>query len=321
MAFNRYKSPSPQRDHYQEVTDAIISAFESGVMPWRAGWDKAACGLPINPTTGRIYRGINLLLLSLGQAVKFGGDPRWCSYRQAQARGWQIRRGERGTTVVFYKKMLRTDVEKNDGPLRYYPLLRTSTVFNATQIDNVPEYVPPELRSVAWQAPDATDVIVRNSRVDLRFGGAQPFFSPSTDHIQMPPVEAFESAEAYSKTLVHELGHWAFAANRLDLSKGGRFGSSAYAAEELRVEISASMVCATLGIDPLIQDTAAYVGNWLKSLRDDKREIFRAAADAQRVADYLLAFHPEYSRNLAVHDDADAEDPTETNGDPMQEAA
>jgi antirestriction protein ArdC len=309
------------RDHYQEVTDAIINSLENGVVPWRALWNGVACGLPMNATTGRTYRGINLLLLSLAQSVRFNSDPRWCSYRQAQARGWQVRRGERGTTVIFYKQLLKRYEFSQDGSQRFFPLLRSSTIFHASQIDGIPEYVAPELGSVPWQTPEAVDFLVKNSGVDLRFGGGQAFYSPSTDHVQMPPVESFESTEAYAKVLIHELGHWSYAKPRLDLSKGGRFGSAAYAAEEVRVEIASSMTCATLGIEPMVEHTAAYVENWLKALRNDKREIFHAAADAQRIADYLLAFHPDYAQAMASRDEADVDDNSEADGEALQEAA
>jgi len=156
-----------------------------------------------------------------------------------------------------------------------------------------------------------------NSKAVIRNGGAQAFYSPATDHIQLPPAEAFSSAEGFAHVAVHELGHWAFAKPRLDMTKNGAFGSASYAAEELRVDIAASMVCSTIGIGTDIENTAAYVQNWLQRLKDDKREIFRAAADAQRIADYLLNFHPEYRAHLAAAEAGTGQDA----GEDQQELA
>ena len=297
MAKKNYPN-RPKRDHYQEVTDQIVSALEQGIIPWRRTWDQGACGMPMNLTTGRFYRGINRLVLGLAQAIRFGDDPRWCSYRQAQARGWQVREGERGKAIVFYKPIPKGEA-RDDGTVRYFPLMRFSTVFHASQMDGAPEYKAPELGSVSWQTPEAIDTIIENSGVDIRYGGGQAFFSPLSDHVQMPPREAFESPEAFAQTACHELGHYAADKRRLGISEGGRFGSQEYAGEELRVEISAAFVCTTLGINPDISNTAAYVGNWLERLRNDNREIFRAAADAQKIADYLLGFHPDYAAFIA----------------------
>jgi antirestriction protein ArdC len=270
--------PRPKRDYYQEVTDQIIEALENGIVPWRRGWNHAACGIPMNPTTRRVYRGINHLLLGLAQATRFDNDPRWCSYRQAQTRGWQVRAGERGSTVVFYKRVIKEVDAGNGGDLSFFQLLRFSTVFHLSQMDNAPAYVQPTLDDVPWQTPEAIEVIMENSAADIRFGGGQAFYSPLTDHIQMPPRESFESAAAFAQTMIHETGHWACSKQRLDLSEKGRFGSAAYAGEELRVEIASSMVCSVIGVDPDIANTAAYVGNWLDLWRGEHNSSNRAVA-------------------------------------------
>jgi antirestriction protein ArdC len=305
MAYKKYPS-RPKRDHYQEVTDQIVAALEQGIIPWRRTWDQGACGMPMNCATGRFYRGINRLVLGLAQAISYGDDPRWCSYRQAQARGWQVREGERGRAIVFYKPIAKGE-EREHGTVRYFPLMRFSTVFHASQMDGVPQLKAPELGTVAWQTPESIDTIIQKSGIDLRYGGGQAMYVPLTDHVQMPPRESFESPEAFAQTAIHEAGHWAANVRRLGISEEGRFGSKEYAAEELRVEIASAFVCSTLGLDPDISNTAAYLSNWLERLRNDNREIFRAAADAQKIADYLLGFHPEYAAYLAgpQHEDAD----------------
>lgn len=309
---------STSHDLYQEVTDKIIAALEAGVMPWQRGWDQAACGGPMNPTTGRSYRGINNLILGLMQVMRFNGDPRWCSYRQAQAKRWQVRKGERGTTVVFYKRIERKeDASHRDagvtGKDSFLCLLRGSIVFHASQIDGFPDYVPLAADAVPWRTPDAVEIILAASGADIRYGGSEALFLPATDHIQLPPVASFKSPEAFAHTALHELGHFAAAKPQLDISEGGRFGSEAYAMEELVVSLAADNVCAVLGIAADLGNTASYVESWLNCLRQDKRAIFRAASSAQRIADYILGLHPAYAASLSagsdlVKDDDEAAD-------------
>jgi antirestriction protein ArdC len=179
--------------------------------------------------------------------------------------------------------------------VRRIPLLRAFILFHASQIEDIPPYVPPTVEEAPWRAPEAASVIFANSRAVLRVGGEKAFYSPATDHIQMPPEGAFATAQGYCGTLLHELGHWTGHASRLNRDLRNAFGSHDYAREELRAEIGQVMVCAELGIaDCDFSNNAAYVASWLERLRSDRKEIFRAAADAQRIADYLLAFHPDY---------------------------
>ena len=184
--------------------------------------------------------------------------------------------------------------------MRRIPLLRAFTLFHASQIDGIPDYVPPTIAEAPWRAPEAAEIILANSGAVVRIGGERAFYSPATDHIQMPPHAAFATAEGYCGTLIHELWHWTGAESRLNRDLRNRFGSHDYAREELRAEIGQMMVCAELGIaDCDFTNNAAYVASWLEKLRSDRKEIFRAAADAQRIADYLLAFHPDYANSQA----------------------
>jgi antirestriction protein ArdC len=316
------------RDHYQEVTDRIVAALEAGTPPWRRPWDPDKAGgpaMPRNAATGHRYRGINVLTLGMSSLAFGTGDPRWATYKQAEERGWQVRRGERGTTGYFFKRLeLRDDKNGGSGPegdeeaVKRIPLLRAFTLFHASQIDGIPGYVPPTTLEAPWRAPEAAEIIRAGSGAVIRIGGDRAFYSPSTDHIQMPPHGAFATAEGYCGTLIHELGHWTGAPSRLDRDLRTHFGSHDYAREELRAEIGQMMVCGELGIavsDSDFANNAAYVAAWLEKLRSDRKEIFRAAADAQRIADYLLAFHPDYPRqdgapeSSAVAGDDDAAEP------------
>jgi antirestriction protein ArdC len=176
----------------------------------------------------------------------------------------------------------------------------------------IPYYVPPTIEEAPWRAPEAAEIILTNSGAVVRFGGDRAFYSPTTDHIQMPPRSAFATPRGFCGTLLHECCHWTGDATRLNRDLRNRFGSSDYSREELRAELGSVMVCAELGIsDCDFSNNAAYIASWLEKLRSDRKEIFRAAADAQRIADYLLAFHPDYASSHSgspenVTDDGDA---------------
>ena len=300
---NRCKGADAGRDLYAEVTAQIIAALEAGTPPWRRPWDENKVGgpmMPHNATTGVRYRGMNVIMLGMSPLAFASGDPRWATYKQAADRGWQVRKGSHGTPGFFYK---RIEVDDRDGTStdgrKVLPLLRAFTLFHASQIEGIPPYVPPSLEQAPWREPEASEIIARNSGAVIRTGGDRAFYSPGTDHVQLPPAVAFRSPTAYASVKLHELGHWSGAKHRLNRDLSGRFGSQHYAREELRAELAQVMLCAELGLgDCDFSNGAAYIADWLKSLRDDKREVFRAATDAQRIADYLLAFHPAYRDRL-----------------------
>lgn len=242
-----------RRDHWQEVTDRIVSALETGIPPWRKPWDSgmAAPSGPVNGATGHRYRGINTLLLGCHPRAFETGDPRWCTYQQAQEKGWQVRKGEKATTVLFFKRL---EVPKegadtsDEAETKTVPVLRSYPVFHASQMDGVPAYVPPTPEEASWRRPDAADMILKNSGVKIRTGGDRAFYSPSTDHIQLPPDAAFSGREAWTATALHELGHATGHPSRLDRDLRNRFGSAAYAQEELRAELASAFLCAELAI-------------------------------------------------------------------------
>ena len=166
-----------RRDHYEELTNTIIAKLEDGVLPWRRPWDPKKCAAgasPMNPVTGRTYRGVNALALAMSPRA-FGGDPRWMSYRQAAARGWQVRKGEKGAIVFFYKKL---EIRSDDEDKRTIPLLRAYVVFHASQLDGIPELGEPEApKPVAERIADA-DLIVKASGVRVEIGGDRAYYAP-----------------------------------------------------------------------------------------------------------------------------------------------
>ena len=305
MKHHRGQPFTDRRDHYQEVTDKIIAALEAGSKPWRQPWKSGAPGLPINATTGKLYHGINVLLLAM-TSLALGGDPRFCSYKQASDRGWQVRKGERGTTVFFFKRMLVED--RNAAPdaedrTKAIPMLRAYTVFNGSQIDGISEYVAPDVADAPWRRPEAADVILTNSKAVIRFGGDRAFYSPALDFIQLPHPAAFERPEAFASTALHEAAHWSGHSDRLNRDLTGRFGSTTYGQEELRAELASVFLGKVLDLPCDIANHADYIASWVAKLKEEKREIFRAASDAQRIADYLLAFHPDYASEVASNAD------------------
>ena len=292
------------RDHYQEVTDCVIAALTAGTAPWRRPWVVGARttmpGLPCNAVTGKAYRGVNNVLLSMTQIAHANDDPRWMTYRQAAERGWQVRAGERGTPVVFFKRLDVHERPEGDNAggeavVRRIPLLRGFTVFHASQVDGVPAYQAPTLDEAPWRKPDAPELIVARSGIRVRTGGSEAFYSPTLDLIGMPPTAAFRTPEGYAATLLHELGHATAAPSRVGREIGGRFGSLEYAYEELIADFSSCMVGSVLGLPCDLENHASYLQSWLTVLRGDRRAIFRAAAAAQKAADWMLALHPDFA--------------------------
>ena len=321
-----------RRDHYAEVTAQIVAALETGTPPWRRPWDQGKAIAPMTPhnaTTGARYRGINTLVLGMSPLALMSGDQRWATYKQAAERGWQVRKGSRGTTVFFYKpiEVGERDGAAGDGDKRVVPLLRAFTVFHSSQIDGIPSASADAPAKPTWEPVPAMQTIATNSGADIRTGGDRAFYAPSTDHVQMPPTTAFRSAAAHASVLGHELARWTAAPSRLNRDLRNRFGSCDYAREELVAELTQVMLCATLQVDDCEwTNGAAYISSWLTTLKNDRREIFRAAAQAQRAADYLLAFHPTAGKDRRTGDEGsvspDAGDgDTAERAEPMREAA
>jgi antirestriction protein ArdC len=307
---NFRNNPAQRRDYYQELTDKIVAALEAGIAPWRRPWDPNACGgstTPVNTVTGHRYRGVNLFVLGMSPLALVSNDPRWCSYRQAAARGWQVRKGEKATPVYFYKPIEIEDKIVTGGrETRRIPILRTFSVFHASQVDGIPTLAPPTATKTVPERIEDAEIIVKASGVPVRIGGDRAFYSPALDFIGMPPDEAFHSPEQRAVVVLHELAHASGHANRLNRDLSGGFGSAAYAKEEVRAELTSVAVGSMIGLPCDIPNHASYLQSWIAVLKQDRREVFHAAAEAQRIADYILGFHPDYAE--APVESFDAED-------------
>ncbi len=280
-------------DLYASVTARIVDALAAGRAPWVRPWSEDVDSCAMNAGTRRPYRGINALLLSLAATSQGYPLNRWLTYRQAAELGSQVRRGERGTTVVLWR--LRTLAATADAypaphdpdvPERVIPLLRAFTVFNLAQVDGVPATLQ-ATQPCTWEPEARAEELLLRSGATIRHGGSRAFYRPGDDAIHLPPKRVFSAADRYYATALHELTHWSGHASRCNRQLGQRFGDDAYAAEELIAEMGAAFLCAHCRIDGELHH-ADYVASWLKVLRHDQRAIFIAASRAQQAADYLL---------------------------------
>ncbi|WP_114217108.1 zincin-like metallopeptidase domain-containing protein [Ochrobactrum sp. 3-3] len=278
------------KDTYQRITDTIVEQLEAGTKPWIRPWrGSARRSLTPRRATGEAYRGINVLMLWVAGQIFGYEENTWMTYRQAQDLGAQVRKGEKGTLVVKYGTFTPRDREDDED--RSIPYLKGYTVFNVEQIDNLPDrFFSPaeELPTSPVPHLETVEAFVRNTRAKVSYGGTKACYRPGIDDILMPDRERFDSEVHLYSTLLHEVAHWSGAKHRLDRDLSGRFGTESYAVEELVAELSASFLCADLGVahDPR-DNTASYLASWLKVLKQEKRAIITAAAKAQSVADYL----------------------------------
>jgi len=289
-------------DIYTRITNQIVSALEQGVKPWTQPWNAAhAAGHVSRPLrhNGQPYAGINVLTLWCSAMERHYAAPIWMTFRQALELGGHVRKGEKGSPVVYANTIVRTEEGDNgEDEERAIPFLKAYTVFNIDQIDDLPAHYyatanaepnPDQRLAHAEGFFDATGF-------DIRHGGDSTFYVPSLDYIQMPPFEAFRDAQSYYATLAHESTHATRHKSRLDRDFGRkRWGDEGYAMEELVAELGSAFLCADLDLTPEVrEDHAAYIANWLEVLKNDKRAIFRAAAHAQRAADFVHGLQPGF---------------------------
>jgi antirestriction protein ArdC len=277
---------------YESVTNRILGQLEAGIIPWRKEWKSTGAGaLPSNFTTEKPYRGVNVWLL-MGAPY---GDNRWLTYKQAQSIGAQVRRGEKGTPIVFWSTFEgERENAKGETVESRIPFARTYTVFNVEQCDGITAELPLD-RPAFEPIPAAqalADSYLTREYIALKHGGNRAFYSVMLDYVQMPHAADFSSPDAYYSTLFHEMGHSTGHASRLDrgFEKGAVFGSADYSKEELIAEFTAAFLCAETGISNAQVETnqAAYIQGWMRALKNEKTLLIAAAQRAQRAADRVL---------------------------------
>jgi putative DNA primase/helicase len=285
---------------HEQVAENLIAQLKQGSAPWQKPWQPGdpLLTLPNNPTTGKRYRGINaLFLMSQGRT-----DPRWLTYKQALSRDAQVRKGEKSTLVQYWKFTdERIKKDNSDSPVLdttgqpvkeqvrlERPRVFYATVFNAEQIDNLP---PLNIKAPDWDPLDRAEQILQASNAVIQHGEHdRAFYRPTTDRIHLPHKNQFPVPSQYYATALHELGHWTGHESRFNRDLSHPFGSEGYAREELRAEIASMLLGYELGIGHDPGQHVAYVGSWIKVLEEDPTEIFRAAADAEKIQDYVLSF-------------------------------
>ncbi len=284
---------------HEQVAENLIEQLKKGTAPWQKPWKPGdlSAALPFNPTTAKRYRGINSLnLISRGYT-----DPRWLTYKQAEGAGAQVRKGQKSTPVqywLFAEERIKTDEQgvpmlDNDAqPIKEHikferPKVFYAAVFNAEQIDNLPELV---IKAPDWDPLQRAEDLLQRSQAIIHHSEIDgAFYRPLTDSIHLPHKHQFPTAADYYQTALHELGHSTGHETRLNRDLFHPFGSEGYAKEELRAEIASLLLGGELGIGHDPGQHVAYVGAWIKALQDDPLEIFRAAADAEKIREFVLA--------------------------------
>lgn len=289
------------------MTNQIVAAIEAGASKFEMPWHRSGADImePRNVATNRPYHGINVPTLWATAAVKDYHSGWWGSYKQWQEVGGQVRKGEKASTVVFWKIMEKEAEDPQTGePVKEtYPIARPWSVFNAAQQEGWREPEPPPPEDPARIIEHVRE-FVANTLADIRHGGDRACYRQAGDYIQMPEMSRFRGTrtssptEAYYSTELHELTHWSGHPKRLNRDLSGRFGSETYAFEELIAEIGAAFLCTELKISTVPrEDHAAYVKSWLKVLRNDKKAIFTAASLATKAAEFLKSLQePEQEK-------------------------
>jgi antirestriction protein ArdC len=293
------RSGSNRASLYDEITDKIIAELEAGRVPWVQPWGttaaKAPLGLPKNGATGRLYSGINVLILWGAVIARSFPAQGWLTFRQALGLAGNVRKGEHGTTVVYADRFIPEDerkraAESGDEP-QAITFLKRFTVFNVARCEGLPEEIAVAEPPQPGLVEPKVEALIKASGIDFRIGGSRAFYVPSEDYVQVSPAQAYFEPINWHRTALHELGHASGHPSRLNRDLSGSFGSKKYAFEELVAEMNAAFCCASVGIVPTVRH-ADYIGSWLEVLREDNRAVVRAASQASKAADYLLSFLP-----------------------------
>ena len=287
---------------YDVITDQIVADIESGKADsseWVMPWHNHAGGMPTSLSTGKAYRGVNVIALWASAHANGYSSSVWGTFKQWKAQGVMVRKGEKGSKVVFWRQIEVSDTSDTDGEQsRFIPICKAYTVFNAEQVDGADNVLPRD--DSVDNAEDGAETIanaealIASTGADIQHGGNRACYIPSVDRIELPAPEDFTASkyssatDNYYSTAFHELAHWTGAAHRLDRLKSGKFGDSEYAFEELVAELSAAFTCAVTGTTSSPRpDHGQYIASWLKALKSEKRFIFEAAKHAGKATDYI----------------------------------
>jgi antirestriction protein ArdC len=280
-----------KRDLYAEVSARILGELEAGAAPWVKPWSATpGANTPCNAVTNRPYSGCNVVPLWMAASAGYR-VPRYLTFKQALELGGNVRKGERGHTVFFVKRLAVKDTSEGaaDDDTKIVPMMRAYTLFNLDQCEGLPDRVR-TVGEIKRRNPDARDATIDEflacSGVKIREGAGEAYYRPSDDVVNLPRFEAFKSAAHFYRVAFHELGHATGNKSRLDRDLRHRFGERAYAAEELVAELCAAFLCAEFSLDGDLRH-ASYIASWIWLLKADSRAFFTACSKAQAAADYL----------------------------------
>jgi antirestriction protein ArdC len=289
------------KDVYEMVNAAIIAELEKGEIPWRKPWTPHPGNSLRNAVSGKAYRGINPMLLSITANAKGYADPRWLTYRQAAGKGGHIRKGEKGTIITFWKINERDTGKKSDdgkSKTNRYAMLRYYNVFNADQCDGIG--LPP-ITAVSddFEPSERAESIINlyAGKPTVSYdGGDRAFYSPILDQVHMPERGQFGKPDEFYSTLFHEFTHSTGHAERLNRKSdhGGReFGGQDYSREEMVAEFGAAFLCGETGIiNATVKNSAAYIQSWLKAFKGDRKLLVTSASAGQKAADWIQGERP-----------------------------
>jgi len=299
-----------KQDVYTRITERIIAALEMGARPWIQPWNaEHAAGKITRPLrhNGQAYSGINILMLWASAMEQGFGAPIWMTFKQALELNAHVRKGEKGSLVVYANAITRTEHDDATGEdvEHEIPFLKSYTVFNVEQIEDLPDhyYAKIESKFTPLERITRAEEFFAATKAVINYGGNRAYYAAGPDHIQMPPIEVFRDAESFYATLAHESTHWTRHETRLKRDFGRKtWGDEGYAREELVAELGSAFLCADLELMPEVRDDhAGYIAIWLQVLRDDKRCVVQAASYAQKAVDYLHGLQPQPA---AVYTDA-----------------
>lgn len=292
-----------KRDVFAEISSLIAAQLEQGVRPWAKPWKDGMSpnvDTPHNAISGKAYRGANVWYLMALQNAHGYETAAWLTFNQAKDRGGSVRKGEKGTLIFFWH--FGTKIDKETGVESKSVTVRTYSVFNIAQTEGVKmpdrkaqvELTPAERNAKA-------EAMIVSTGAKVRHGGDRAYYSPSQDFIGLPIAEAFKSPDDYYGTAFHELGHWTGHESRLNRQFGTRFGDDAYAFEELVAELTAAFVCGANGFASVArEDHSAYIGSWLRRIKDDPKAFIKASSEAQKAADLIMANAAEDSEGKEI---------------------
>lgn len=292
-----YNTNTTKTDAFQVITDRVISLLESGVAPWRKTWNAADDSqAPKNLISKKEYNGINCLIL----AAQGYNSPYWLTFNQAKEKGGHIRKGEKGTPVVFWRVSEKDDpkgeIDPKTGKVKKDKLflLRYYTVFNVEQTEGINYPKPEKVEVSEVERIERAEAVIKNmpNPPSMAFGGNRAFYSPCTDSVKVPTIDSYEVKEHYYGTVFHELSHSTGHRSRLNRSgvaEAHFFGDEEYSKEELIAEMASAFLCGHCGIENItIENSASYLQNWINALKGDKRLVVHAASAAQKAANYIL---------------------------------